>query len=165
MATVACSGYYSARLVTDRNKERQRKGSGASSCPRPFGITLLALFFAFGCCAAGLSFVLLLFPGTALDALWRLNPRARAGFVPMGSWALLLMFAVSAACAGAAFGLWKRARWGLWTAVAILTLNLAGDTANAFVGHDYRALIGIPIGGCMIAYLLANRRAFLGARD
>lgn len=128
--------------------------------PRPLGITLLALFFACGGCAAGLTLVLLLFPGTALDAFWRLNPRARAGFLQMAAWALLLMPAVLVGCAGAAFGLWKRARWGLWTAVAILTLNLAGDIANALLAHDFRTLIGVPIGGCMLVYLLAKRRAF-----
>jgi len=115
----------------------------ASVARRLLGITLLVLFFAFGCLAAGLSAMLLLFPGTALDSLW--------------------LVVVSSACATAAAGLWRRAVWGLWTAAAILAINLIGDTANALFAHDYRALIGLPIGGLMLAYLLLQRRSFTNA--
>jgi hypothetical protein len=127
---------------------------------RAVGVRLVGAFFIFGTLAAGVAMVLLLFPGTALEPLWRLNPRAREGFAQMGPWAVLLMLGVSAACAAAAVGLWRQTRWGLWTAVAILAMNLAGDTVNALMTHDYRALIGLPIGGCMILYLLAERHVF-----
>jgi hypothetical protein len=92
--------------------------------------------------------------------LWRLNPHAREGFLSLGWPALLLMAIVCLACLTAASGLWRCTRWGLWTAVTILTINLAGDSIDALVLGDRRTLIGLPIGGLMIWYLLAHRRIF-----
>lgn len=39
-----------------------------------------AAFFAFGATMCTLTIILLLFPGTALDLLWRLNPDAHSAF-------------------------------------------------------------------------------------
>jgi uncharacterized membrane protein (DUF2068 family) len=105
---------------------------------------------------SGLTCVLLLFPGTGLDRVWRLNPEAREAFRQMGPWAVLLMATVCAACALAARGLWRQAPWGRWLALAILTVNLIGDAANAFLRGDLRTLIGLPIGGALIAYLVVR---------
>ncbi|HKW75562.1 MAG TPA: hypothetical protein VJN64_08555 [Terriglobales bacterium] len=127
---------------------------------RPIGVSLTSLFFLFGVVASGLSFLMLLFPGTPLDVLWHLNPRARESFLGMGSTAVLLMFAVCAACAVAAVGLWRCRRWGYWTAVSMLAINLIGDTINAFLLQDWRTLIGLPIAGLMIGYLLRQRSIF-----
>jgi uncharacterized membrane protein (DUF2068 family) len=127
---------------------------------RPLGITALSLFFAFGALMSGLTVFLLLFPGTVLDSVWRLNPRAHEGFATMGSWTVLLMAVVCLGCVVAAVGLWRCTRWGLWTALTILSVNLAGDTTNAIVTGDKRTLIGLPIGGLMIWYLLRKRRLF-----
>ena len=127
---------------------------------RSTGITALSFFFIFGGLMSGLTSIMLLFPGTALDSLWQLNPAAQAGFATMGKPAVLLMLAVCAACTTAALGLWRCARWGYWTALAILSINLIGDTTNFFLAHDRRTLIGLPIGGAMIAYLISKRRAF-----
>jgi hypothetical protein len=44
-------------------------------------------------------------------------------------------------------------------AIGILAANLVGDSMNALVRHDPRTLIGMPIGGAMIAYLLEKARA------
>ncbi len=124
------------------------------------GIALLSLFFVFGATMSGTAAVMLLFTGSALEPLWRLTPRAHEGFAEMGTWAVLLMVVVCAACVTAAVGLWRCTLWGWWAAVAILSFNLVGDTANAFLAHDLRTLIGLPIGGFMIAYLLRKRRRF-----
>jgi hypothetical protein len=51
----------------------------------------------------------------------------------------------------------KNLPWGRILAVIILAVNLIGDSINAFVRHDLRTLIGIPIGGAMIFYLLKVR--------
>jgi hypothetical protein len=57
----------------------------------PIGMKLFAMFFAFGTCMCALTVVLLLFPGTALESLWRLNPEAHAVFQSIGSLSVLLM--------------------------------------------------------------------------
>ena len=127
---------------------------------RPPGITALSFFFLFGTVMSGLAAVTLLFPGSVLEPLWRLNPRARDGFAAMGSWAVLLMVLVCVACGMAALGLQRCKRWGYWMALFILTINLAGDTANAVLAHDLRTLVGLPMGGAMIVYLLTKRSMF-----
>ena len=124
----------------------------------PVGIKLLSAFFAFGAGVCVLTIIALSFPGGALDAIWRLNPNAHAAFQKIGGLSILLMFVVGSACASAAIGLATRARWGRPLALGILIVNLIGDLLNAFVRHDLRTLIGLPIGGVMIAYLLIARR-------
>ena len=114
---------------------------------------LLARFFAFGACMCALTIWLLLFPGGALDSLWRLNPEAHAAFQRIGGLLILLMVIVGVACALAAIGLARNAKWGRWLGILILAANLLGDLTNAFVRHDLRTLIGVPIAGAMIFYL------------
>ena len=123
------------------------------------GIKLLAAFFGIGAAICLLVIAMLLFPGSALDSLWKFNPDARAAFQDLGKLSILLMLIVGSACAFAAIGLAKRARWGIPLALGILIVNLIGDSLNALLRHDWRTLIGLPIGGTMIVYLLVARRS------
>lgn len=109
---------------------------------------------------SGLTAMLLLFPGTPLDDLWKASPDAEYGFRHLGAWAVLLMFAVCAACLCAAIGLWRYRRWGFLFAIAILGVNLAGDIVSASLRHDWRTLVGIPIGGAIIFYLVRELRGY-----
>ena len=130
---------------------------------RPAGITALSIFFLFGTTASFISFVSLLFPGSFLEPMWRLNPRAREGFASIGVWAIVLMCAVSVACASAAVGLWRGARWGYWLAVALLAINLLGDIVNVALGIEPGAVVGVPIALGILAYMMTKRvRRFFG---
>lgn len=130
---------------------------------RPVGVTALSIFFLFGAAASGLSSVSLLFPGSFLEPMWRLNPRAREGFAEMGVWAVVLMCAVCAFCALAALGLWRGARWGYWLAVTLPALNLLGDVANAVTGTEPRAAVGVPVVVAVLIYLMSRGvRRFFG---
>ena len=100
-----------------------------------------------------LTIVILVFPGTKLDALWNLNPEAHVAFQSLGSWSILLMLTVGTGCALAAIGLWNGKLWGIRLAVAILFVNIIGDLVNVVARHDYRSLVGLPIAGAMIFYL------------
>jgi hypothetical protein len=124
---------------------------------RPAGITALSVFFWFGASMSFLSFIALLFPGSFLEPMWRLNPRAREGFNSIGMWAIVLMCAVCLACASAAVGLWRGARWGYRLALIILAINLVGDVANVTLGTEPRAIVGIPIVLAIFAFLLSGR--------
>ena len=73
---------------------------------------------------------------------------------------MVLMGGVCLACFAAAVGLWRLRRWGYWTAIAILGINLLGDATNALVTGDWRALIGVPIASVMILYLSRKRQHF-----
>jgi hypothetical protein len=121
-------------------------------------IKLAALFFAFGATMCTLTIVLLLFPGTALDSLWRLNPEAHLAFQSFGKWSVVLMLVIGTGCAFAAIGLWQGSLWGRRLALIILSFNILGDLVNAFVRQDYRALIGLPIAGTIMFFLLAYGR-------
>jgi hypothetical protein len=134
--------------------------------PVPTGVNVLAVFFVFGAGMAGLASLSLLFPGGALEPMWQLKPEARTHLASLGPIGVGLMAMVSIACAGAALGLRSLAGWGHKLAVALLGVNLLGDAANAIFAHDLRTLIGIPIGGVLIAYLLQPQiRALFGWRD
>ncbi len=74
------------------------------STTRPIGITALSMLFSFGATAGFVSFISLLFPGSFLEPLWKINPRAREGFTGIGGWSVVLMFAVCAACTLTAVG-------------------------------------------------------------
>jgi hypothetical protein len=113
-----------------------------------------AAFFAFGATMCFLTIVLLVFPGTKLDLLWNLNPEARVAFQSFGSWSVLLMLAVGTGCALTAIGMWRGTLWGIRLGLAILIANIIGDLTNVIIGHDYRSLIGLPIAGAMIFYLV-----------
>ena len=113
-----------------------------------------AAFFAFGATMCTLTAGLLRFPGGPLDSLWRLNPEARLAFQSLGVWSFVLMLTVGTACLFAAIGLWRGATWATPLALVILSANVVGDLINALLRHDYRALIGLPVGVAMILLLV-----------
>jgi len=135
--------------------------------PRSIGLDALAAFFAFGAGASGLSVVTLLWPGSPLDVVWRVNPDGHAALLRAGGWAILLMLAVCVACAATARGLWARRQWGRTLAIAMLAVNLLSDLFNAAMLGDRRTLVGVPIAVLLIAYLLAprTRAVFLRAES
>jgi uncharacterized membrane protein (DUF2068 family) len=124
---------------------------------RPPGVTALSLFFALGTIPSSFTALALAFPGAWADAIWRLKPEAQTDFARLGWWAIPLMLLVALACAVGAVGIWRRRPWGRRLAVGLLTINLLADVMNGIVRGDWRTLIGLPIGGAMIAYLLSRR--------
>ncbi|HYX72696.1 MAG TPA: hypothetical protein VE732_07995 [Nitrososphaera sp.] len=129
----------------------------AKSKTRPLGITILSIFFVFGATMSFITFILLLFPGSFPEPLWRLNPRAREGFTSIGVWAIVLMLIVCVACASAAVGLWRGLWLEYWLAVALLAINLLGDIANVVLGTEPRAAVGIPIVVLILVFLMSKR--------
>jgi hypothetical protein len=119
---------------------------------------LLASFFAFGVSMCVLTIALLLFPGTALDELWRLNPDAHAVFQAIGGWSIAIMLLVGPACLIAAIGLWRGTLWGTRVAILILVVNMIGDLSSALLNYDFRTLIGLLIAAAMIVYLARSEK-------
>lgn len=120
---------------------------------------MFVIFFAAGALICLVTMLALAFPGGFLESIWRLRPEARVEFQQIGNWSVVLMGVVGAACGLAAVGLAKGAEWGRRLAIGILTVNLIGDTLNAILRHDSITLIGLPIGGLMIWYLIRKGRA------
>src|SRR5262249_262958 len=124
---------------------------------RSLGLNLLVAFFIFGSVMASLAFFGLLFPHGPLEPMWHLNPQAQVGLVELGWWGILLMLVVSIVCALAAIGLARPPRWAHRLAVTAIAINFLSDLFNAVVLGDLRTLIGIPIGGAVIWYLMSSR--------
>src|SRR5438128_842469 len=114
----------------------------ANSQSRPAGITALSMFFLFGAAISFTVFISLLFPGSFLEPMWRLNPRAREAFASIGIWAIILMSAVCVSCALAAAGLWRGTRRGYQIALALLVINMLGDIANVILRTEPGAMAG-----------------------
>jgi hypothetical protein len=131
---------------------------------RPLGILGLGVFFLAAmamCLATSLS---LLFPGTALDAMWRLKPAARADFLPLGAVGPPLFFVLALLMALAGVGLLQGRRWGWGLAIALLTINLFADAGKAIVTANPETAIGVPIAGALVVYLLsATVRKFIAS--
>lgn len=125
---------------------------------RPVGIILLSIFFGFGALICLVTMLALAFPGGFLDPIWRLRPDARIEFQKLGNWSVFLMATVGLACGLAALGLAKSRELGRRLGIGILVVNLIGDSLNALLRHDPRTLIGLPIGGLMIWYLVKQGR-------
>ena len=126
---------------------------------RSIGRVLLAIFFAAGAFICLVTMLALAFPGSFLGSIWQLKPEARVQFLDIGPGAsIALMTVVGVACGSAAIGLARNAEWGRRLAIAVLAVNLIGDSLNALLRHDPRTLIGLPIAGLMIWYLVSARR-------
>lgn len=124
------------------------------------GTVLLAVFFAAGALICTVTIFALAFPESFLERIWRLKPEARTQFQEIGNGpSIALMAMVGAACGLAAIGLAKNAKWGYRLAIGILIVNLVGDSLNAWLRHDPRTLIGLPIGGLMIWYLATRKHS------
>lgn len=103
-----------------------------------------------------LTVILLCFPGTSVDFLWKLNPEAQKALRSLGKLAILFMCLIGVACTFTAIGLWRGVTWGRKLALVILSLNLIADLYNVVVRHDYRGSIGLLIAGAMIFYLASR---------
>jgi hypothetical protein len=124
---------------------------------RPYGISALSAFFLLGFLVSLIAAVSLVFEGSFLEGMWRLNPRAHERLNHFGLWASTLLFVVAAFCAAAAVGLFRGKLWGHRIAVLLISINLVADVANAVSGSEPRAIVGVPIAGAILIYLLSRR--------
>jgi hypothetical protein len=124
---------------------------------RSAGVTALAVFFGAGAAVAFVAAASLAIPGGWLERIWRLNPRARIAFAGLGLWAPGILAAVGIACLTASIGFARRRGWGYRIGVALVAINLMGDSVNAALGVEPRAIVGIPVAAALLAYLLSSR--------
>jgi len=119
------------------------------------GLTVVTAFLVIAALMATFIGTLLLFPGSLLEWLWRLNPAARTAFESMGWPSSVLLFLVGAVAAGAAVGIRKRRKWGWWLAVLLFAVNIAGDVLSLAVsGGVGRGVAGVLISALFLLYLV-----------
>ncbi|MFY9731167.1 MAG: hypothetical protein WB723_04855 [Candidatus Acidiferrales bacterium] len=127
-----------------------------------FGLTAMSVFLVFGATMATLAGITLLFPGSFLDPIWRLNPEAGEQLRQLGRGIGIAFLGLGAAMVAAAIGWIKRRFWGWALAVIIIASQVLGDLANAFRGEFLKGIVGVVIAGALLIYLLRSnvRNAF-----
>ena len=106
---------------------------------------------------ASLAATTLLWRGTALDRLWKLNPAAYEQLAPLGRIVGILFFALGAALITAGMGWFRRRLWGWRLTVAIMTAQVLGDVVNCVRGDWLRGGTGVIIAGALLLFLLQPR--------
>ncbi len=127
-----------------------------------FGLTAMAVFLVFGAVMATLAGITLLFPGSFLDPIWRLNPEAGEQLHQLGRGIGVAFLGLGAAMVAAAIGWIKRRFWGWALAVIIIASQVLGDLVNAARGEFLKGAVGVVIAGALLVYLIrpATRGAF-----
>jgi len=124
-----------------------------SESPRPPGFLAIGVFFLLGAMLTLVAAFTLLFPGTALDRIWALNPRAYREMRPLGRVIGLIFPLLSAALALAGIGWLKRRAWGWKLAVTLMAVNCLGDLSRTLMGFWLEGGTGILIAGLLLFYL------------
>ncbi|HEY2109788.1 MAG TPA: hypothetical protein VGH17_07790 [Candidatus Acidoferrales bacterium] len=118
-----------------------------------FGLTAMAVFLFFGAAMATFAGITLLFPGSFLDPIWRLNPDAGEQLRQLGRGVGIAFLGLGAAMIAAAVGWIKRHFWGWALAVVIVASQVLGDLVNAFRGEWLKGVLGAAIAGALLVYL------------
>lgn len=92
-------------------------------------------------------------PGTTLDCVWALNPRAYSRLAPIGKTVGVLFLLLSGALAVAGMGWLRRKKWGWALAVIIISTQVLGDLVNALRGQVLQGFIGVLLAGAFLLYM------------
>jgi hypothetical protein len=122
-----------------------------------FGLTAMAVFLFFGATMAALAGITLLFPGSFLDPMWRLNPEAFEQLRQLGRGIGIAFLGLGVVMIAAAIGWIKRRFWGWALAVVIIASQMLGDFVNALRGEWLKGAVGVAIAGALLVYLLLPR--------
>ncbi len=114
----------------------------------------MGVFLFFGATMATLTGITLLFPGSFLDPMWRLNPGAGDGLRQFGRGIGIPFIALGVAMVAAGVGWMKRRFWGWALAVVIIASQVVGDLFNALRGQFLKGAVGVVIAGALLLYLL-----------
>lgn len=117
------------------------------------GVTAIGIFLLFGAAMALLAGITLVRPGTTLDCVWALNPRAYSQLAPIGKTVGVLFLLLSGALAVAGMGWLRRKKWGWALAVIIISTQVLGDLVNALRGQVLQGFIGVLLAGALLLYM------------
>ena len=121
---------------------------------KPGGFFAIGIFLFFGAFTSSVSAIPLLWPGTFLDRLWTLNPKAYKELVPFGRSAGILFLLLGAAFVTAGVGWFHRRVWGWRLTVAIIAAQVLGDVANCIRGEWFAGATGVAIAAMLLLFLL-----------
>lgn len=120
---------------------------------RPIGVFLIAVFFAVATCVLVGVGTALLFPGSAMEEIWRLYPARRALLMPYHDWLGPAFLILAVVMLAASIGCFRQREWGWWLAVAIFAVNGFGDAVQIFLGHFLEGGVGVAVAGAILFHL------------
>lgn len=124
-----------------------------ASAGRPWGVLVIAIFFAAAACVlVGVS-VALAFPGSQVEGIWRLYPARRAQLMPYRSWLIPGFLALAIPMALASIGCFRHRCWGWRLAVTIFAVNGLGDAAQLVMGRFLEGGVGVAVASAILLYL------------
>jgi hypothetical protein len=94
---------------------------------KPFGVFLIAIFFAVASCILLNVGTALLLPGSKLGAIWVLYPARRSLLMPYRIWLGPEFLALAIGMIAASTGCFRQRKWGWWLAVGIFLVNGISD--------------------------------------
>jgi len=125
----------------------------------------MGIFLFFGAIMASLAAFTLLWPGSALDPLWNLNPTAYKQLAPRGYLVGILFLLLGTALVAAGIGWFRRRLWGWRLAIIIIGTQVLGDIVTCVRGDLLRGGTGVVIAGALLLFLLQpNTRATFAYR-
>ena len=143
----------------------QGEASGPGVPPR--GLTAMGIFLFFGAAMACFAGVTLIWRGTPLGGLWKLNVRAHEQLTSFPVWIGVPFLLLSAALFAAGLGWFRRQPWGWVLAATIIAIQAAGDIVNVFRGDILPGTVGAGIAGALLAWLFRRdvRASFGSGRN
>jgi hypothetical protein len=123
----------------------------------PPDIVAMGVFLFFGATMAALAGITLTWPGTPLDKIWLLNPRAYHQMAPMGRGVGVLFLLLSGTMTIAGVGWFQRKLWAWRLAVIIISTQVAGDVVNFARGDHLAGTFGVAIASALLVYLLSRK--------
>jgi DMSO reductase anchor subunit len=95
----------------------------------------------------------LVWPGTALDALWSLTPNKRATLEPYRLAVGIGFLVLSIPAAMLSYGAFGHRAWARPAAIVALAINGAGDASQALFGRWLEAGVGATVALALILWL------------
>lgn len=120
----------------------------------PRGFRAMAVFLFFGATMAILAGFTLVFRGTPVDNMWRLNPKAFQQLALLGRGIGIAFLVLSCALLCSAIGWLRRRYWGWLLATIIIVIQVIGDLVNAIRGEISQGIFGVAIAGLLLLWLL-----------
>jgi hypothetical protein len=106
---------------------------------------------------AALAGTTLVWPGTTLDRIWVLNPKAHLQLAPLSPRVGLAFLLLALTLAAAAVGWFQKKKWGWRLTVCIIAIQVLGDLMNLMKGDYIRGVTGAVVAGALLIYLCRPR--------
>jgi hypothetical protein len=155
-------GFYSRRMTDLKTSVVDKTALGERSA----GIVSFGIFLFFGAAMAALAGTTLIWRGTILDGVWKLNPTGYRQLATLDRSVGIVFLLLSGLMAVAGIGWFRRRHWGWRLSVAIIAVQVLGDLFNLLRGDLIRSGIGSTIAGALLLYLFSEnvKRSFAGSQ-